>query len=217
MGVEDPLATAAQAAREKVSAIFEPRAAVPPDKLISIDQEGVEALRLLFEQAGFRLDDLTPEQKDSLRKAPKDYNFPPFRADDLTVGRGPGMLEVMGELGVAELNFQCNGIGLKYGLPGIKRQPKSRGRGLFQTAGDLVSMVVFIEDEEYVQSLVHMINRRIGKGLWRKYKDKHVRAGICEKYGFGEDGPPKKLSSSLPGAVQELVTLLTEGMEFIHE
>ena len=166
-----------------------------------LSKEEIEHLRLKFRELGFKVDNLTEEEKDSLRKSqfrgkPGDYHF-------LEKGRGPAMRAIMGEEKVKDLIDFCYDTAIASGWEKHKigGHEKTQGRGLQQVAADLFSLAVLGESEQV--PFIHSMNQRILKGLRTKYEDEPKALEVINKKfeGVPEQQEPSKIASVPLGAV----------------
>jgi hypothetical protein len=169
-----------------------------------LSKEEIENLKLKFRELGFKVDNLTEKEKNSLKKSqfrgkPGDYHF-------LEKGRGPGMKAIMGEERVKGLIDFCyeTAIDSRWEKHVIGGHNKTQGRGLQQIAADLFSLTILGEKEQTV--FIHSINQRVLKGLRLRYKNNpEIFNAINEKFkDVPEPQDKSKIASVPPGTVWEI-------------
>lgn len=94
------------------------------------------------------------------------------------------------------------------GLP----QEKTRGRGLLQTAADILALAVLDQEsgsfDEDLKTILSRINQRLWKGLDKKYPDE--KSAIDERFLAKGYNKPKSTTSSFdPELLPELIYFLT--------
>ncbi len=85
----------------------------------------------------------------------------------------------------------------------------TEGRGLQQLAGDLINIAVNRLSGDELQVVVDRINRRVLKGLRRKFRDDLSGLERINKDFAGTQEPAKTLASVPAGSVLELWVYLT--------
>lgn len=183
------------------------RASLPADKVQPIGElspKGIVTLRYkLMVDGGCNFLNLEPEHLQSLKETK-------FRAN-LTEGRGPGMVAVMGEEKVKVLRVWC-----KEKSEGWKRLKKtggepiegSEGRGLQQLSADIVTLATGKLSNEETKELLARMNKHIAKGYFQEAETPEEKGEIRVRFDIDED-LPKTLASVPPGTVIELYHFLT--------
>lgn len=165
-------------------------------------EEIADLRRQLTENGSCDFQKLEPEHLASLKESQ-------IRAD-LTEGRGPGMVAVMGETGVVALRTWC-----REKSEGWKRLKKaggepvegSEGRGLQQLAVDIITMATGRLNEDELKSLTARMNRRIAKGYLQEAASPEEKEQIRKRFMIEEE-LPKTLASVPPGTATELLLYL---------
>lgn len=139
---------------------------------------------------------------------PQRYNV---SADGSFVDRSMGLLAVLGTEKVTKIVNWCQSESEAKGAPGLRDRERTQGRGLQQTAADLVSLAILDSDEgRAANQIIHKINRRLWKGSYRQAKTDEDRVVLNRNFGYNDgEKPPKTLSSIHPELLPELVEYLT--------
>lgn len=145
--------------------------------------EEITAFRNKLSKEGCNFQNLEDEKIESLKSSQ-------FR-NNLTEGRGPGMVAVMGEEKVAKLREWCNetSLGWKRLKKGGEVVEGSEGRGLQQLAADLILIATGKLDDTELTDVIAKINRRIAKGYIQASGSEAETQAIKDRFGISEDIP----------------------------
>lgn len=168
-------------------------------KPLDLGREEVLFIQAALIEAGYNVENLSEKEKSSLRELM-------FREHQLDRYRGPGVVGVLGKDRVTQLTDWCRQKGEEHNWYIIGTNKRSRGRGLQQTAADIVSLAVFPEDEEYIEKLTARINKRVYKGYCKRNKE-HQEA--LDKIFKEVEKPSKFVASIPPGTLIEVWEYMT--------
>lgn len=163
-------------------------------KPLDLSKEEIIFIRSALIEVGYNVENLPEKEKSSLRELM-------FREHQIDRHRGSGVVGVLGKDRAIQLTDWCRQKGEEHNWYIIGTNERSRGRGLQQTAADIVSIAVFPEDEEYIEKLIARINKRVYKG-YRKRNKEHQE--VLDKIFKEVEKPSKFMASIPPGTLIEV-------------
>lgn len=176
-------------------------AEVQPLQTFTSDE--ITAFRNKLSAEGYNFESLENEHIESLKESQ-------FR-NNLTEGRGPGMVAVLGsEEKVMELRKWCHetSLGWKRLKKGGEVVEGSEGRGLQQLAADLILIATGKLGDTELTEVFTKINRRIAKGYIQASKSEEETRVIKERFGIFDD-IPSTVASVPPEKTLDLYNFLT--------
>lgn len=171
---------------------------------LELTKDNIEYIREALKAAGLNIEGLSGEEKTSLR-------HPQFR--NLESGRGPGVVAVMGRERADELLRWCaeeakGGPRIVSAKTGESIEG-SEGRGLRQTAADLITMAALDLTNEELQDCVARINMRVYKGALRETRrDPAAQEKVKQVFATLPE-PPATIASVAPSSLVSLWRYLT--------